>query len=46
MEQGIRFDFGIGVSAGAANISSYMANQRGRNFVFYTDYFQKNNIWV
>ena len=40
MEQGIRFDFGIGVSAGAANISSYMANQRGRNFVFYTEYFQ------
>lgn len=33
--------FGIGVSAGAANISSYMANQRGRNFVFYTDYFQR-----
>ena len=41
MEQGIRFDFGIGVSAGAANISSYMANQRGRNCVFYTDYFQR-----
>lgn len=41
MEQGIRFDFGIGVSAGAANISSYMANQCGRNFVFYTEYFQR-----
>lgn len=41
MEQGIRFDFGIGVSAGAANISSYMANQRGRNFVFYTEYSQR-----
>lgn len=41
MEQGIRFDFGIGVSAGAANISSYMANQKGRNFVFYTEYFQR-----
>lgn len=41
MEQGIRFDFGIGVSAGVANISSYMANQRGRNFVFYTEYFQR-----
>ena len=43
MEQGIRFDFGIGVSAGAANISSYMANQRGRNFVFYTEYFQREH---
>ena len=41
MEQGIRFDFGIGVSAGAANISSYMANQKGRNFVLYTEYFQR-----
>ena len=41
MEQGIRFDFGIGVSAGAANISSYMANQKGRNFVFYTEYYQR-----
>lgn len=41
MEQGIHFDFGIGVSAGAANISSYMANQKGRNFVFYTEYFQR-----
>ena len=41
MEQGIRFDFGIGVSAGAANISSYMANQKGRNFVFYKEYFQR-----
>ena len=41
MEQGIRFDFGIGVSAGAANISSYLANQKGRNFVFYTEYFQR-----
>lgn len=34
----IKFDFCIGVSAGSANITSYMAGQKGRNYVFYTDY--------
>ncbi len=32
MEQGIRFDLGIGVSAGSANLASYAAHQRGRNY--------------
>lgn len=35
---GIRFDLGIGVSAGSANLSSYVAGQPGRNYRFYTDY--------
>ncbi len=34
----IHFDVGIGVSAGAANIASYLAGQAGRNYVFYTQY--------
>lgn len=34
----IRFDVGVGVSAGSANIASYAAGQRGRNFLFYTEY--------
>ena len=34
----IRFDYHIGVSAGAANLSSYLAGQSSRNFTFYTDY--------
>ena len=38
MDKGIHFDLGIGVSAGSANLSSYAAGQRGRNYRFYTDY--------
>ncbi len=38
LEEGIRFDAGVGVSAGSANISSYMAGQKGRNYQFYTEY--------
>ena len=38
MDLGIRFDHFVGVSAGSANGASYIAGQRGRNFVFYNDY--------
>ena len=38
LDQGIAFDLGIGVSAGSANISSFIAGQWGRNYPFYTDY--------
>ena len=39
----VTFDYGIGVSAGSANISSFMADQRGRNKVFFGDYsFRKD----
>jgi len=38
MDKGIRFDLGIGVSAGSANLASYAAGQRGRNYQFYTEY--------
>ncbi len=38
MDQDIRFDLGIGVSAGSANLASYAAHQRGRNHQFYTEY--------
>ena len=38
MEQHIHFDCGIGVSAGSANLASYLAGQEGRNFRFYYDY--------
>lgn len=38
MERGIDFDYCVGVSAGAANLSSYLAGQQGRNFAFYTSY--------
>lgn len=38
LDQDIRFDLGIGVSAGSANLASFIAGQRGRNFTFYTEY--------
>ncbi len=38
LDQGIRFDLVIGVSAGSANGASYIAGQRGRNYRFYNDY--------
>lgn len=38
MEHGLHFDCCIGVSAGSANMISYMAGQRGRNYRFYTEY--------
>ncbi|HAM15911.1 MAG TPA: patatin family protein [Eggerthellaceae bacterium] len=38
MENDVHFDVCVGVSAGAANLSSYLAGQVGRNFAFYTTY--------
>ena len=38
MESGITFDYNIGVSAGSANIASFLAGQQGRNYKFYTEY--------
>ncbi|WP_411675836.1 patatin family protein [Caproicibacter sp.] len=38
LEQGIQFDYCIGVSAGSANIASYLGKQKGRNYRFYTEY--------
>ena len=47
MEEGVRFDCYIGVSAGAANMSSYVAGQHGRNKPFYQDYsFRKEYMSV
>lgn len=38
LDRGITFDLGIGISAGSANMASFAAGQRGRNYRFYTDY--------
>lgn len=38
LDNGIRFDIGIGVSAGSANIASFIAGQARRNYLFYTEY--------
>lgn len=41
LEEGISFDVGIGVSAGSANISTFMAGQKKRNYKYYTEYSQR-----
>ena len=38
IEQNIQFDCCIGVSAGSANITSYLAGQKGRNYRYYCEY--------
>lgn len=38
IHKGLWFDFGIGVSAGSANLGSYCAKQPKRNHKFYTEY--------
>lgn len=38
MGKKITFDLGIGISAGSANLASFIAGQRGRNYLFYTEY--------
>lgn len=47
MDQDIRFDLGVGVSAGSANVASYIAGQKKRNYSFYTEYpFRKEYMSV
>ncbi|MGL0833475.1 recombinase family protein [Faecalibacterium duncaniae] len=38
LEENLRFDLCIGVSAGSANMASYLAGQHGRNKPFYDEY--------
>ena len=38
MERGIAFDTCIGISAGSANLASFIAHQHGRNYTFYMEY--------
>lgn len=47
LEAGVHFDCCIGVSAGSANMCSYVAGQKGRNKPFYDDYsFRKEYMSV
>lgn len=41
LDEGITFDYCVGVSAGVANAASYLAGQRGRNLRFYTDHIHE-----
>lgn len=38
LDNKIYFDYALGVSAGSGNLGTYTARQRGRNYIFYTDY--------
>lgn len=38
LDHGIQFDYCIGVSAGSANIASFLGKQKGRNYQFYMEY--------
>ena len=38
LDEGIGFGYCIGVSAGSANIASFLAGQRGRNYRFFMEY--------
>ena len=38
LDMGIDFDCYIGVSAGAANLVSFLSGQRGRNYLYYTEF--------
>ena len=38
MEKNMQFDLAIGISAGSANLASFLAGQKQRNYRFYTEY--------
>lgn len=38
LDEGISFDYCIGVSGGAGNVASYLAGQKGRNLRFFTEH--------
>lgn len=47
LQEQIMFDLCIGVSAGSANVTTYMAGQKKRNYVFYTEYpFRKEYMSI
>lgn len=47
LDNNIEFDLCIGVSAGSANVASYAAKQRGRNYRFYAEYsFRKEYMGI
>ena len=41
LDDGVQLDYCLGVSAGSANVVSYLAKQRGRNHRFYIDYSKR-----
>lgn len=47
LDKNIKFDYCIGISAGSANLLSFLAKQKGRNYKYYTEYaFRKEYMSV
>jgi len=47
LEQQIEFDYCLGISAGSANLITYLARQKGRTIKFYTEYsFRKEYMGI
>ncbi len=42
LTQEIGFDIAFGISAGSANLTSFLSRQRGRNHIFYMDYVHRH----
>ena len=46
LENGVKFDYGIGISAGSANVASYLSGQHGRNYTFMRNTRCAKSIWA
>ncbi len=44
LDEGFTVDYCLGVSAGAANLITYLAGQRGRTLTFYSKYFMRKEL--
>lgn len=44
LDEGFIADYCLGVSAGAANLITYLAKQRGRTLTFYHEYFMRKEL--
>ncbi len=45
LDEQIAFDYCIGVSAGAGNLASYLAGQKGRNLRFFTEHIHSSRYF-
>ena len=46
LENGVKFDYGIGISAGSANLASNLSGQRGRNTCFMRNTRCAGSTWA
>lgn len=45
LDEQITFDYCIGVSAGAGDVASYLAGQKGRNLRFFTEHIHSSRYF-